>query len=101
MTTFPTTVDTFTNPTKTDQINSTGVPHSEQHTNLNDAVGAIEAFLIGGVGPASARVRLKIVAGILEIHWNDMSGGGTPWHNVYMESVDGQWTLTIDQTGQA
>jgi len=101
VTNFPTSVDTFTNPDKTDQINSTGVPHSQQHTNLNDAVLAIENFLIGGVGPSGAEVRLLVVSGVLQLQLKDQSGGGTPWHRVYLESVDGLWTFVIDQTGQA
>lgn len=40
-TNFPTNLDTFTNPTATDTL--AVVSHSAQHTNINDAVSAIEA----------------------------------------------------------
>lgn len=42
-TTFPTTLDNFTNPSSTDPMNSATVPHATQHANLNDAVEALEA----------------------------------------------------------
>jgi hypothetical protein len=41
-TTFPTALDNFTNPAGTDILGSTTVPHSTQHSNLNDAVEALE-----------------------------------------------------------
>lgn len=43
MTNFPTSLDSFTNPGATDKLNSAGVVHHEQHSNLNDAVAAIQA----------------------------------------------------------
>lgn len=42
-TTFPTTLDNFTNPSSTDPMNSATVPHATQHADLNDAVEALEA----------------------------------------------------------
>ena len=42
-TNFPTSLDTLTNPTSTDAMNSATVPHASQHANLNDAVEALEA----------------------------------------------------------
>ena len=40
-TNFPTSLDTFTNPTATDTLDSP--PHDQQHANINDAVEALEA----------------------------------------------------------
>lgn len=40
---FPTSLDTFTNPTATDQVASVTVPHATQHANANDAIEALEA----------------------------------------------------------
>lgn len=40
-TTFPTTLDSFTNPISTNKLNSPS--HADQHTNANDAIAAIEA----------------------------------------------------------
>jgi len=44
-TTYPGTLDTFTNPVSTDLLSSATVPHAAQHDNLNDAVRAIEVAL--------------------------------------------------------
>jgi len=40
---YPTSLDTFTNPTDTDPMNSVTVPHATQHADLNDAVEALQA----------------------------------------------------------
>lgn len=44
-TTFPTTLDGFTNPTSTSHLDEPGVDHASQHANVNDSVAAIEAKL--------------------------------------------------------
>jgi nitrate reductase NapAB chaperone NapD len=41
--TYPTSLDNFTNPTASDAMNSVSVPHATQHSDLNDAVEALEA----------------------------------------------------------
>jgi hypothetical protein len=48
-TAYPGAIDNFTNPTSSDTLNSVTVPHATQHSNLNDAVEAIEATL--GIDP--------------------------------------------------
>ena len=40
---FPTSLDAFTNPSSTDAMDSVSVPHASQHSDLNDAVEALEA----------------------------------------------------------
>ena len=45
-TAFPGAVDAFTNPTATDALDSATVPHAAQHANINDAVEAIETYLL-------------------------------------------------------
>jgi hypothetical protein len=40
---YPTSLDNFTNPTSSDAMNSVTVPHATQHSDLNDAVEALEA----------------------------------------------------------
>ena len=42
-TNFPSGLDSFTNPSATDSMDSVSVPHASQHANLNDAVEALEA----------------------------------------------------------
>ena len=44
-TSYPGGLDNFTNPTASDQLDSVTVPHASQHTNINDAVEAIETAL--------------------------------------------------------
>jgi len=40
---FPTSLDAFTNPSSTDAMDSVSVPHATQHSDLNDAVEALQA----------------------------------------------------------
>ena len=40
---FPASLDTFTNPSSTDAMDSVSVPHATQHSDLNDAVEALQA----------------------------------------------------------
>ena len=42
-TNFPSGLDSFTNPTATDAMDSVTVPHADQHANVNDAVEALQA----------------------------------------------------------
>jgi len=42
-TNFPTSLDSITNPTASDKLNSGTVPHASQHATVNDAVEALEA----------------------------------------------------------
>jgi len=59
-TAYPAALDTLTNPTATDQMNSATVPHATQHANLNDAMEAVQATLgtnpQGGAATVSARI---------------------------------------------
>lgn len=60
-TSYPSSLDSFTNPTGTDTLDSATVPHAGQHDNINDAVVAIETEL--GTLPkgtyASVKARLN------------------------------------------
>ena len=56
-TNYPASLDTFTNPTSTDALDSVSVPHAGQHDNLNDAVLAIETEL--GVAPSDTYSTVK------------------------------------------
>lgn len=62
-TNYPAGLDNFTNPTATDTLGSSTVPHAAQHANINDAVEAIEAEL--GTEPkgpsASVAARLTTI----------------------------------------
>jgi hypothetical protein len=62
-TNYPSTLDSFTNPTATDTLDSATVPHAAQHDNINDAVVAIETEL--GTLPKGSftSVKARLVAG--------------------------------------
>jgi len=47
-TNFPSSLDSFTNPSASDAMDSVTVPHADQHANLNDAVEAVETSLLDG-----------------------------------------------------
>lgn len=40
---FPSSLDSFTNPSSSDALDSVSVPHATQHSDLNDAVEALQA----------------------------------------------------------
>lgn len=42
MVNFPTSIDAFNNPTNSDNLDTVGVVHHEQHSNANDAIEALE-----------------------------------------------------------
>lgn len=64
-TNYPNNLDTFTNPSADDFLNSVTVPHNVQHSNANDAIEAIEAEL--GIQPsgnqATVAARLDNIEG--------------------------------------
>lgn len=51
-TSYPGSLDSFSNPSSSSKLNDSGVVHSDQHANANDAIEAIEATL--GVNPQGA-----------------------------------------------
>ena len=62
-TNYPSSLDAFTNPTSTDTLDSATVPHASQHTDINDAVEAIEAELGTLPKGSFATVKARLVAG--------------------------------------
>ena len=60
-TNFPTSVDVLTNPVSNDSLNSPS--HSAQHANANDAIEAVETFLLTGVEWAAYTPVLTPAAG--------------------------------------
>ncbi len=63
---FPTSLDNFSNPSSTDSLNTPS--HSLQHTDLNDAVEALEAKLGIGASPAGSATSGQVLTA---------QGGGT------------------------
>jgi hypothetical protein len=62
---YPTSLDTFTNPTATDPMNSGTVPHATQHADINDAVEALEAKV--GVDGSAVTTSLDYKVGQLPL----------------------------------
>ena len=105
---YPNSLDNFINPTATDTLNSVTVPHSDQHSNLNDAVEAIQTVM--GINPAGAHLTVKdriinaetqisnqsVLNGLNDVTISSVSVGnvlrynGTQWVNYSEENlVDG------------
>ncbi len=61
---YPTSLDTFTNPTPAALMNSTAVPHATQHADLNDAVEALERKV--GVSSSTASTSIDKRVATLE-----------------------------------
>ena len=85
-TAYPAGLDTFDNPTDTTQMDDAGFEHDLLHSDVNDAIEAIEAEL--GTDPAGASVTVKdrldaIEASETFVH--DQSTTATTWtvtHNL-------------------
>lgn len=56
-TNYPASLDNLVNPTATDTLNSSTVPHHLQHANANDAIEALQTVL--GVNPAGSHLTVK------------------------------------------
>jgi hypothetical protein len=69
---YPSSLDTFTNPTSSDSLNSPS--HSDQHANANDAIEALEAKLGIGASPAGSAVAGSVLVA--------SSGGTSTWTTV-------------------
>ena len=73
---YPTGLDNFTNPSATDNLGSSTVPHATQHSNLNDAVEALEAKVgvDNSAEPTSIEYRLSTIEdlGIGQTGWKDL-----------------------------
>jgi len=61
---YPTSLDNFTNPTASDAMKSVTVPHATQHSDLNDAVEALEAKV--GVNGSAVATSLEYRVNVLE-----------------------------------
>jgi len=64
-TTFPTSLDAFTNPTTSMVLDQPGIKHSDQHININDSVEAVEAKL--GINLSSVQNSIDYIANLFLI----------------------------------
>ena len=81
---FPSSLDTFTNPSATDVMDSVSVPHATQHSDLNDAVEALQAK----VGIDSSAVTSS-----LEYRIAQLEAAGSPIVKVARFTSSGTWTV--------
>jgi len=105
---YPAALDNLINPTASDTLNSNTVPHAQQHSDLNDAVEAIQTVL--GVSPAGSHLTVKdriitaetlitqqsVLNGLTDVTINSVATGqvlrynGSTWVNYAEENlVDG------------
>jgi len=56
-TNYPNSLDILINPAASDNLNSATVPHAKQHSDLNDAVEAIQTVV--GINPAGPHLTIK------------------------------------------
>jgi len=94
-TNYPSSLDSFTNPTATDTLDSATVPHAGQHDNINDAVLAIETELGTNPKGAKASVKARLDAVDTTISTQAMPTGGTAGQvlsKVNSTNYNTQWT---------
>lgn len=72
-TNFPTAIDNFPNPTSADKLDTVLVLHSTQHSNMNDAIEAIEAKL--GVNLSSVENSIDYIVKTLLLTQQESSSG--------------------------
>ena len=76
---FPSSLDTFTNPSPSDAMDSVSVPHATQHSDLNDAVEALQAK----VGVDSSAVTSSLDYKVAQLETSGASVSFTPsWNNL-------------------
>jgi len=98
-TNYPSSLDVLINPNPNDSLDSSTVPHHQQHANANDAIEAIQTVL--GTNPAGSHLTVKdrIIAienvtlsqaslnGLTDVTINSITNGdvlrynGTDWVN--------------------
>ena len=86
-TSFPTGLDSFTNPASSDALNSPS--HSSQHADVNDAVEALQAK----VGIDSSAVTSS-----LEYRFAQLEAAGSPIVKVARFTASGSWTVPAGVT---
>lgn len=100
-TNFPASLDSLTNPTASDKLNSVTVPHATQHANINDAMEAVQAKV--GITDSAVTTSLDyIVKGATGIRlfsprekWNVAASAATGTINFDLKTA-AAWYFTTD-----
>ena len=75
-TNYPNQIDNFNNPSSSDNLNTPGVLHADQHANANDAIEAIENEL--GTNPSGGQPTVAGRLDAIEQNFNNFTiNGGT------------------------
>ena len=82
---FPSSLDSFTNPSSSDAMDSVSVPHATQHSDLNDAVEALQAK----VGADSSAVTSSLDYKVAQL---EAQGEWTSWTPSYVNLSGGTTT---------
>lgn len=77
-TSFPTALDNFSNPTGSDLLSATAVPHADQHANANDAIEALQAKV--GIDGSADVNSIDYRVSYLEAHGG--GGGSSTWGGI-------------------
>lgn len=98
-TSYPSSLDNFINPTATDSLSSGVVPHAEQHSNLNDALEAVQTVL--GILPAGSFLTIKdriaayeVLSGLKDVTITSVATGDLLRYNGSKWSNHGEKNLT-------
>jgi hypothetical protein len=76
---FPSSLDSFTNPSSSDAMDSVSVPHATQHSDLNDAVEALQVK----VGADSSAVTSSLDYKVAQLEASGTATAFTPsWSNL-------------------
>ena len=94
-TSFPSGLDSFTNPTADDSLNSDTVPHADQHANLNDAVEALEAKVGADSSAVTSSLDYKVAQLEAISHGKILQVVSTP----KLDSFTTSSTSLVDVTG--
>lgn len=94
---YPTSLDNFTNPTADDSLNSTTVPHADQHSDLNDAVEALQAKV--GVNSSAVTSSLDYKVSTLETDVTTLEGQVDNLVEVQTAEQTASYTLVLADGG--
>lgn len=85
-TNYPNSLDVLINPTVGDTLNSTTVPHHLQHSNINDAMEAVQTTL--GINPTGPYLTIKdriqaseALNGLTDVTITSVAAGNVLRHN--------------------
>src|SRR3989304_8183330 len=92
---FPTGLDSFTNPTPADQLSTVAVLHTDEHSNANDAIEALEAR----VGIDGSAVASSLTFQVNQLIANAFPVGGIIMWSGLLVNIPNGWALCDGMNG--